>query len=277
MKNTFNPSVLFLLVIGSMIFFSCDSMDDAPPVPNLSVIEDDTQVNIAFEDLDNLTLSVLSNAGLSARTSVDLPGGNLCDGALISIDEAEKMIRVDFGDGCTSTGGVTRKGIVMLQYTGNLLLTGAMITTTFDGYEVNGMKVEGARVLTNKGVDISSNTINLEVQIQNGKITWSDDTFVTITSDQLRVIKLGTQGEYEASITGTAEGTSRIGTEYTTSVSEALHYTKSCLESGVTVPTSGILKFLYGGIELTVDYGDGACDKMATINYPTGSKEVTLD
>jgi hypothetical protein len=277
MKTTLNPSLLLLMIIGIMVFSSCDSMNDSPPVPDLSVVEEDTEVNIAFEDLDNLTLTVLSNSGLSARTTVDIPSGNICDGALVSIDENTKTIKVNFGDGCTTANGVTRKGIVYLTYTGNLLLKGAKITTTFDGYEVNGYKVEGTRTITNKGVNINSNTISLEVKIANGKVTWPDGSFVTITSDQLRDIKLGTQGEYEASITGTAFGTSRYGYLYTTSVTEPLIYKKSCVESGVIVPISGILKFQFRDIEVSVDYGDGTCDKNATIFYPNGSKQVTLD
>ncbi|MEB2784491.1 hypothetical protein [Algoriphagus persicinus] len=276
MKNTFNPSFLFLMICSIMLISSCD-MNDEPTEPNLTVVEEDTQVNMAFEDLDNVTLTVLSSSGLSARTAIDIPAGNICDGAVVSINESAKTIKVDFGDGCTSFNGVIRKGIINLTYTGNLLLTGAKVTTTFDGYEVNGYKVEGTRTITNKGVDIESNTVNLEVKIENGKVTWPDDTFVTLTSDQLRDIKLGTQGAYEASITGTAVGTSRSGFAYTSSVTDALIYTKSCLESGVTVPLSGVLEFQFSEIEASVDYGDGACDKMVTIFYPNGSKEVTLD
>ena len=276
MKKSINPSFVLLMIIGVMVFSSCDK-SDSEPEPDLSVVEEDTEVNMAFEDLDNLTLSVLSNSGLSARTTVDIPTGNICEGAMISIDESTKMVKVDFGDGCTTANGVTRKGIVYLKYTGNLLLTGAKITTTFEGYEVNGYQVEGTRTITNKGVDGESNTISLEVKIVNGKVTWPDGSFVTITSDQLRDIKLGTQGEYEASITGSASGTSRFGYLYTSSVTEPLVYKKSCIESGVIVPMSGILMFEFRDIEVSVDYGEGACDKNATVFYPNGSKQVTLD
>ena len=165
----------------------------------------------------------------------------------------------------------------MISYTANLLFTGAKITTTFDGYEVDGLKVEGTRILTNKGANLETNTINLEVKIQSGKVIWPDDTYASIVSDQLRDIKLGTQGEYEVSITGTAAGTSRGGFDYTSSTSDALVYKKSCIESGVTVPISGIMNFQFRGIEASVDYGDGTCDKLATITYPNGSKQVTFD
>lgn len=277
MKNTFNPTLLFLLLVSAMAFTSCNNMNDTPPEPNLTVVTDDAEVNMAFEDLDNISLTVLSNSGLSARTTAGIPAGNLCEGAIVSIDESTKKITINFGDGCTSTNGTIRKGIIKLAYTGNLLFPGAKITTTFDGYEVNGLKVEGTRTMTNKGVDQESNSISLEVKILNGKVTWPDATSATITSDQMRNLKLSTQGEYEVSITGTASGTNRSGMAYTSSVTDDLIFTKSCIESGVTIPNSGIIAFQFNDIEVTVDYGNGTCDKMATIFYPTGSKEVILD
>ncbi len=276
MKNTFNPTILFLMIFGILLVSSCD-MNEEPQEPNLAVVNEGVEVNMAFEDLDNLTLSVLSTSGLSARTSVNIPASNICAGAIVTLDESTKSVKINFGDGCTSTNGVIRKGIINLAYTGNLLITGAKITTTFENYEVNERKIEGTRILTNKGVSLENSTVTLEVKIQNGKVTWSDGSFVAITSDQLREIKLGTQGDYEASITGTASGTSRYGDLYTSSVTEPLIYKKNCLESGVKIPNSGILAFQYNEIEVTVDYGDGTCDKMATIFYPNGSKPVTLD
>lgn len=276
MKKTFNPAILFFLIIGGIAVSACNT-DDAPDEPDFSVVNEDMEASMAFEDLDNLTLTVLSDAGLSARTTVDIPSGNICNGAMVTIDEDAKQITIDFGDGCTNSRGVTRKGKVMLNYTANLLLTGAQITTTFDGYEVDGLKIDGTRTLTNKGINQETFTINLEVKIRDGKVTWPDNTYVTLTSDQLREIKLGAQQQYELTVTGTASGTSREGFEYTTSTTEPLIYTKSCFESGVTIPLSGILEFQYRGIEVSVDYGDGACDNIATLFYPNGSKQITLD
>ncbi|WPR75168.1 hypothetical protein [Algoriphagus sp. NG3] len=275
MKKLLNTP-LVLLVLTGMLVASCDFNDD-PSEPNYTIVEEDAEASIVFEDLDNLTLKVLSNSGLSARTAVDIPTGSICESAVITIDEESKKITVDFGEGCTNSNGVTRKGIINLTYTAHLLFPGAKIITTFDGYEVDGKKVEGTRTITNKEVDIETNAITLEVTIQNGKVTWADGSSVTVSSEQLRKINLGTQGNYEVSITGSASGTSRSGLDYTSSVTEALIYTRSCLETGVSTPLSGIVSFQFNEIEASVDYGDGTCDKMATVFYPTGSKQVTLD
>ena len=250
MKNTLNTSLLVLLLISAMILTSCDNLNDTPNVqPDLSVVNDQAIVNRVFEDLDNITLNVLGSSGLGARTNVNIPATSLCDGATVTLDEAKKTIKIDFGTSCTGTYGTVRKGIVLLTYTGKIGFPGAKVTTTFEGYEVDGLKVEGTRTLLNKGVDLETNTINLEVTIQNGKVTWPDNTFMTIVSKQERAIKLSSQG----------------------------YDTETCIKTGVTTPNSGILVINYNGIDLSINYGSGSCDKKATITYPGGSKEVTLD
>ncbi|PZX54605.1 hypothetical protein LV84_02758 [Algoriphagus ratkowskyi] len=277
MKNTINPSLLLLLLISAMILTSCDKFNDTPSVqPDLSVVNDQALVNRVFEDLDNITLTVLGSSGLGARTNANIPASSLCDGAKVTLDETKKTITMDFGTSCINTNGTVRKGIVLLTYTGKIGFPGAKVTTTFQGYEVDGLKVEGTRTLLNKGVNIETNTINLEVIIQNGKVTWPDNTFMTLTSNQERSIKLNAQG-YEASIKGTVSGMSREIMAYTGATTDPLVYTKSCIDSGVTTPNSGILLIKYNGMDLSINYGSGACDKKATIIYPGGSKEVTLD
>ncbi|MDR7128760.1 hypothetical protein J2X69_001092 [Algoriphagus sp. 4150] len=275
MKNLFNISLPVLLITGISLLSSCDVNDD--PAPNLSVMEENITASMAFEDLNNLTLTVHRNFGLSARTTENIPSGNICEGAVVTLDEAAKKIIVDFGEGCTGTGGAARKGKVTFSYTGNLMIPGAKTTTEFDGYEVNGLKLEGTRILTNKGSNLETNSFNFEAEIQNGKVTWPDGTNLSVESNQLRDMKFGAQGEYEISVTGTASGTSRGGFEYTSSTSTALVYKKSCIDSGVTAPLSGITNFQFRGIETSVDYGDGTCDKLATYFYPNSSRQVTLD
>ncbi len=41
--------------------------------------------------------------------------------------------------------------------------------------------------------------------------------------------------------------------------------------------TSGIMEVSKNGLQVTVDFGDGSCDNIATIIYPNGAtEEVTL-
>ncbi len=277
MKPILKSSLAAACAFLAFTISGCNSESD--PInaqPNLALVEDDFQVAQAFEDLDNLTLTVLDKSGLGARMSEDIPLTEICPSAKIILDKTAKNIVVDFGNGCTGSNGITRKGKIMLSYTGNLLFPGSKVTTTFESYFVNGKKIEGIRTVTNTGINLATGTISLTVKLENGKITWPDNTFVTVVSDQIRAVKLGTAG-YEASILGTANGKSRTGVDYTSTVRDALIIKQSCVESGVWAPSSGILQFTYSGNTVSVDYGSGICDKVVTISYPGGSKDVTLD
>jgi hypothetical protein len=272
--KTYGIGIVTLLVF-SLIGCNSDTVDMVQE-PDLTIINDDYQINQVFEDLDNITLIALANSGLGARLSKDVSVTEICNTAKATLNETAKKITVDFGAGCTSSNGITRKGKIILAYSGSLLFPASKVTATFDGYTVNDKKIDGKRTTTNTGLDLVGSSISLAVKVENGKITWPDNTFVTIKSDQIRVVRIGGVG-YEASITGKAEGKSRKGIDYTTLVIDPLIVNQSCVQSGVWVPSSWKLQFQYNGIEATVDNGNGSCDKLITITYPGGSKEVTLD
>jgi hypothetical protein len=277
MRNFFNSFGMGTLVFLVFFHASCNSdSEDILQEPDLTIVNDDYFISQAFEDLDNITLTALNNSGLGARMTKDISITDICATAKASLDETGKKIIIDFGTGCTGTKGTKRKGKILLSYSGNLLFPGAKVITTFDGYEVNGRKIEGIRTITNTGIDLAKSSVSFAVKIENGKITWPDNTFVTLMNNQVRIVKLGGEG-YEASITGTASGKSRDGIDYQTNVIDALVIKQTCLETGVWVPGLGTLQFVFAGIEVTVNYGIGICDKIVTITYPGGSKEVTLD
>lgn len=275
--NHFKKFSPFLIALITLIGFSCSSNDDNddPLVADTSIVLEVSEVNQKFEDLDNLTLAVLENSGLGARKTNTF-AGDLCASTEITTNQQEKTIVIDFGDGCTSPNGINRKGKILLKYSGSLLIPGASIVTTFEGYEVNGFKIEGTRTITNTKLDIILSRIILGVTIENGKVTFPDGGFVTLISDQVREITLGNSG-YEASITGTASGNSIDGNPYTATITDELKITQSCIESGVFNPISGLIEFTYKGVSMSLDYGTGDCDKAATITYPGGVKNITFD
>ncbi|MFN3758238.1 MAG: hypothetical protein ACK4SF_03395 [Algoriphagus aquaeductus] len=272
-SSLFRPyAFLFSL---SVILFSCEKDPDTiVPEPDLSLIEDEFKVNTAMEDLDNLTLNAMEASGLGFRLESAFNGG-LCSTAKLTHDIPTKKITVDFGTGCTSNG-VTRKGKVIFTYTGSVLIPGSSVVTTFEAYEVNGLKIEGTRTITNTGINIQNFEITLAVKVQNGKITWTDGKTSSFNTDQVRKVSLTPTG-YAASITGTGNGTSKGGTTYTAAITEPLIVTQSCVESGIWIPNKGKINFTYQSIVVTVDYGFGDCDKKLEITYPGGVKEVVLD
>jgi hypothetical protein len=141
---------------------------------------------------------------------------------------------------------------------------------------VNGLKVAGTRTITNGGIDLVATKVTLNVKVENGKITWPDNTFVTYSSTQSRVVSLKEAG-YEATVSGSASGKSREGFDYTATIKTPLLFKEDCVKTGVLVPSLGIVDFSYRGILVSVNYGFGPCDKTVEITYPGGAKEITLD
>lgn len=275
MKNMFKSNHFAFIAAAVLLFSACDSDNDPVAETDLSIVNDDVEMNQTFEDLDFMTLSVLESSGVGART-LATSNDDLCSSAIVTTDAPAKKIIVDFGAGCTSSNGVVRKGKILLAYSGNILFPGATVISTFEGYEVNGLKLEGIRTLTNTAINLATSPITLGVKIQNGKVTWPDNKFVTFVSDQVRSVKLGTQN-YEIKVTGTASGISREGLEYSSLTTTPLIITQTCVQSGVYIPTTGVLQFSNKGIQISIDYGTGTCDKIVTLTYPGGVKEVTLD
>ncbi len=273
MKNLF-----FLLFIGMISFLtiSCESVaDKILPEPDLSLLEDEVEIYRAYEDVDNITLEVMQENGLGARV-IKSSQTLLCQTADVKVDKLTKKIIIDFGTGCTSEEGLVRKGKILLTYSGNLAFPGSKIITSFEGYEVNGLKLEGTRSLTNTGINLATRTITMTVNVENGKITWPDNTFATLKMDQVREITMEAQG-YESSVTGTGSGKSRGDSNYSTLITSPLKLTQTCISSGIWVPNSGVLQFTYKGITASVDFGSGTCDKVGKVTYPGGSKDVTFD
>jgi hypothetical protein len=79
---------------------------------------------------------------------------------------------MDFGTGCTGRDGRTRSGKIISTYTNRLFYPGATATTTFDGYTVDSIKVQGTLTITNQGEVISTNCIRhkWKVVVENAKL-----------------------------------------------------------------------------------------------------------
>ncbi len=263
-----------LLAVPFLVFSCSEKEDPIDAEPKLEVVDEQFEINAAYEDTDLLTLDILQGSGLGFRTQSE---ADICANTVVAHDEAAKKITIDFGTGCTSPKGVVRKGKLILSYSGtNFILPGASIVTTFEGYEVDGLKIEGSRTITNAGLDLANSRITLNVKIENGKLTWPDGKAATYASTQTRVLTLA-NNHYQIAVSGSASGKSREGFDYTAVVTDPLIVNQTCVRTGVFIPSAGKMDFVVLGITISADLGDGACDKTVTVTYPGGSKTLTLD
>lgn len=241
--------------------FSAEEIEDA----NLDAIEDSY-----FDDGDDMVTEAF------ASTDADLSGGRiqsderlLCATLTRSGSKAAGSLRVDFGAGCTDPRGNVRSGAIVVSHQGGWNEAGSQWTITFEDYSINGLEIEGTREV--KVVSVTDTLTTYEVVLTGGKITWPDGRVATREVSRRREHERNENNLLDRLIIyGTAQGTFRNGRGYSIEILERLIYRRACAAEGVIIPVSGVKLIKHGDRELTVDYGDGACDNVVILTNKNG-------
>lgn len=243
-----------------------------------SAYEAEESTENIFDIVESITLAAMdfSDANTGGRLAVfQNPETSCAEISFTPGDEVNKVV-IDFGSGCVGPDGKTRKGKVIVDYKGSWLVQGSLVTTVLQDFYIDGIKVEGTRVVNSFGYQNS--TLTLKVQIAGGKVIWPDETFLTRTSTRTHKLKIGQSlDEIELEVTGEAAGVTREGIEYVVETVEPLLFKGSCRGNTIYLPVSGIKTITIPELPvLTVNYGAGDCDNKITVILNRGSKEITL-
>jgi len=268
-------------MIAALAIFSFNACNEEPEVDQASIdiASDDAVSDAVFEDvfstadnadiiLDNYQKGGFSKSALSdscPAVTIDHP------------DDAvwPKTITIDFGSGCTGLYDNTRSGKIIVIVTGPRLEPGTTRTVTFDNYYINGIKVEGTKVIENMGYNTNQNMV-FSVTLTGGKLTLPDERTIERSSSHEREWIAGISTKIiwddECLITGTATGVTLNGVSYSNTISTALHWKRVCM-----FLVSGVVNIDREGFETAeLNYGEGECDAYAVINVGDNSKEILL-
>lgn len=186
--------------------------------------------------------------------------------ATLTHDKASGTIVIDFGAAnCMCNDGRNRRGKILVSYTGNYADSGSVHTITFDQYFVNDYHVMGTTVVENKGKNGAaqpyfSSTVAGKMLKPGFPDTLYYDAQRTIT--WLQGSDTPVWGDDIYSITGLGSGRDEKRAFYAMNITEPL--IKDVL---------GCRYFVRGRIEMqpqgkalrTLDYGEGTCDRDATV------------
>ncbi|UII19233.1 hypothetical protein [Fulvivirga ligni] len=277
--KSLNVVIVMLFMAVGLVLTSCDK-EAVETNNNETVVNSDSDMESSFEDIDDLASTILeateSNSGGRIAGEAD---DRVCEGAItFSGDANSGTIVIDFGAGCEDSYGNVRKGKINIAYTGGRFQSGSVVTTTLDGYSINDIAIEGTRTLTN--ITESANDYpTFSISLTGCKITWPNDDVATRTVSKVRVWKRASSPiNDEVWITGEASGVTRRGVAYNTTITDSLVYKASC-----RVSTRGRLALAGTKIIetenkiITVDYGDGNCDRRVSIVVDGKSENVNLD
>lgn len=251
-------NILVILFISTILFSCRKSVRDEDT--DTKAAEDFAMADLVSNDISKLLTEVMENeAGLRA--------GNLSC-AILSIDTLAfpMTVRIDFGTtNCTGSDGRNRRGVINATFTGKYRDSLTVVTITTNNYYLNDYKVEGTKVVTNKGHNSDGN-LWFTVVISNAMITAADGSW-NITFDSNRSQEW-ISGESTAilsddiyEISGTMDGVSRTGNHFTASTTAPVRVELSC-----AWVVSGVIEVTPDNVSpRIIDFGSGGCDNDATV------------
>lgn len=267
-----------ITALALFTFYSCSKQTDIDQT-SIDLANDDAVSDAIFEDVfntaDNAELILADfQKGETAKSSVQ----DSCPA--VSIDHPTdtkwpKVITVDYGTLCTGFNDNTRSGKIIVTVTGPRLQTGSKKTVTFDNYLVNGIKVEGTKVIENLGLNENQNMV-FAVTLTNGQLTLPDGRTIKRSASHERewIAGFSTRNIWddECFVTGTATGVTLKGVAFSNTITSALYWKRAC-----RFLVSGVVKIEREGQEpVILDYGDGECDAFATLTKGDQTREITL-
>jgi len=289
-KNVKYVSALAVVLLAGLV--SCEDKVELNGNDSSSV-QNEAVVDSYYEDTDDIAFTAVSSDS-SPLTGDDAGSGRVISSPLLdhrfkcatvtivlAADNSKQVphgtVTVDFGTGCTDNQGNTRKGKVIVEYTGRRFFPGSTIVTTTDGYSINDITIEGTRTVTN----VSGSTDDapkFNVVLENGKATWPDGTSATREVNRTHEwIRAANPLNDEWHVTGTASGTNRDGKVYEMEITSELVYKRSCaISAKVFMAVAGTKELTVNGRKLTIDYGTGDCDRTVTISVDGSSKQLDI-
>lgn len=271
---------LFALATISLALLSSCKKDSSGSTSEL-----DTTVELAgnqavSDNLNSDAENVLNEAAVDNNFAGETPTGitntmNILNCATVTVAPLQgfpKNITIDFGTGCTSNDGVTRSGKMMIALSDSLRKSGSVAVMTFDNYFVSGFKREGTITWTNTS---QGGTKSWERKCENGKITAPGGRYWLHSGMQAIVQTAGAATAHNLlddvfSITGSHTVTNAAGQSRTSEITEPLEKKVVCENIDM-----GKIKIQGPNHYAIIDFGNGNCDRIATISID-GSNPVTF-
>lgn len=230
------------------------------------------------EDANEAFMEAAANKNLLGNilTNQIVTTTNILSCASVSVNPASgfpKNIIIDFGNGsCTSSNGVVRKGKINIVLSDSVRKAGSTAVITFNNFYVNGFKKEGTVTWTNTS---TITTRGWQRKAENGKIIAPDGRYWlhSGTRDAVQIAGTTTPNTLLDDIfliTGNHTITNSFGKTRNCYITEALQKKTVCENI-----SSGKLKIEGNNHNAVIDFGNGSCDKMATISID-GNTPLTI-
>ena len=274
---TLRSLALACFASAALLTTSCNRNNDATPTDDIATAEDRTDDNSetamsseAMQMAGPTDAQVQGSANVITDAEFRARFGSC---ATRSYDFATKTLTIDFGTtNCLCADGRYRRGKILVRFTTdvNRRTAGAVVTRV--DYFINDNQHIATRTFTDIGsgsftVDVTNASI---IRANNGGThSWTANWTFTRTAG------FGTPqvSDDVYSVTGSATGINRKNVGYTTTIQSPLIKRADCPKyfvQGTMVITNTNSKVM------TLDYGTGTCDNVATVTVNGHTRTIQL-
>ncbi len=267
-----------LLSIG-LFFTSCEKNND--DTLNVSIAEDDALTDLIYEDvfieveeaMEEMEAMIYDGVKKSASMET-------CK--VITVEHPDdstfwpRTITVDYGEGCIGLNGRVRSGKIIVVVNRHPKNTDYYRIVSFEDYFVDDYQIEGTKTITNEGLNDMDN-MYYSVILEGGKVTTPEGKVMTKESSKIREWVAGMdtprfRRDDEYMISGSASGINRNEVAFTRTITSPLHVALNCRWI-----KSGTVEIEAEDRETAIlDYGDGTCDRFATVTVGEKVKTINL-
>jgi hypothetical protein len=259
-----------LLISGLLFFNSCQKGDEL--VTMAEVMEEDDEIDSYLDDLmeeiDDITN--VDNTLKSGQIAMEGQSGTRVISTSFSGDTIFHTINyTDFVHPNAMSERV-KNGTIIIKILGRPIQSVFWRQVTLVDFMVNEAFVEGLKVIEKTANNQFSMTLT------GGKITFADGTEYSRAFNRTRTQTEGTSTPYFIwddvfEIEGQANGINRNKKTYTRTITSPLIKPRNCRWF-----VKGTIDFATGENTATLDYGNGSCDRFATLTVNGESREIRL-
>lgn len=257
------------LTMAALIFTSCEKMDNSPIADDL--VSDD-EVASYFEELlsemEDITTES-TDAKTDAEYKVSSSGSRTVETTFSKDTAIHTVTFTDFVNGNSQHQRV-KNGVMIIKVLGKPIDETFWRQISFDNFSVNGNTVEGVKEVEKTG------EYQFTITLTGGKVNFTDGTIHTRDFEHIRTWTAGYDTPFfiwddEFEIEGSASGINRNEQNYSRTIINPLKVKRNCRWI-----VEGSTEIEVGDRFATLDYGNGECDRYATVTVDDESWTINL-
>ncbi len=306
MKKNFLLTQLMTVTLASFLLFACKKEKSESLSPGQEEqaanynTESETENEVVFNDVFDNVMGVNNEVGVGGT---GIFGRRTADGTMgrgMNADTIPSCLKVtitrlnlpepfpvkivlDFGNGCPGPDGHIRYGKIITVYSGKLIIPGRSAITTFDGFKVDSISVEGTHKITNTTAP-GSNKAQFTVEVTDARLTHPNGNY-SIWSNQRIITQVEGNGTVMPaddifSIQGSAHGRVKKGNDlfaWQSEITEPLRKKYAChwISKGIIRIRRETLSTTSPWVAI-LNYGNGDCDYLATLTINGITHQIQL-